>query len=290
MTLQKNRPNKLTVFTKSWTAKDMRLEQLGKFVKELGFDGIELPVRPGYQVEPENIEKGLREARRILEEQGVRISSVAANADERTINAMGAAGLKILRICVPIDMKIGYLATEAKVRKEWDTLIPVLDAARVTIGVQNHCDYFVGSAIGIMHLIEKYDPRHVSVVLDCGHCAVDGESELMALDIVWSHLSLVNLKSAFHRRANGPEEVEAQYAIHWTTCHHAGYSWSRLVNELKRRGYTGDICLPAEYTRLADGGQLMGKEVLRPLRIDLAYVQELLARLIDEGAMKTGLC
>ena len=64
-----------------------------------------------------------------------------------------------------------------------------------------------------MHLIEKYEPKHVSAVLDCAHCAVDCEPELMALDIVWSHLSLVNFKSSFHMRVNGPEELEAVFDV-----------------------------------------------------------------------------
>jgi sugar phosphate isomerase/epimerase len=53
-----------TVFTKPWQTKS--LPELARFVSDLGFDGIELPVRPGYQVEPENITKDLPEAARIL--------------------------------------------------------------------------------------------------------------------------------------------------------------------------------------------------------------------------------
>jgi len=217
-------------------------------MKALGVDGVELPVRPGYQVEPAAIGKGLLEAKKILAGEGIKIGSVAGSVDEPTINALGAAGIRILRICVGIDMQIGYLATEKQMRKQWDALVPVLDKAGVTIGVQNHCDYCVGSAIGIMHLIEDYDPKHVSAVYDPAHCGLDGEPEVMGLDIVWPHLSLVNLKSAFRQRSNGPDEVEAEYQIVWSSCHHAIYSWSKLVQALKERGYKGDICLPAEYT------------------------------------------
>ena len=41
-----------TVFTKPWPSKS--LSELGAFVKGLGFDGVELPVRPKFQVEPES--------------------------------------------------------------------------------------------------------------------------------------------------------------------------------------------------------------------------------------------
>ena len=53
---------KYSVFTKPW--KELTVPELGKLVHELGFDGIEFPVRPGYQVEPENILRDLAPAAR----------------------------------------------------------------------------------------------------------------------------------------------------------------------------------------------------------------------------------
>lgn len=264
-----------TVFTKPWT---LPLPELAKLVRSLGLDGVELPVRPGYQVEPANVAKGLKEAVRIFADEGLKIGSVAGSTDEATIAACGEANVPIIRICVGIDLKIGYRATEEQVRRQFDALIPALDRHHVAIGVQNHCDVCVGSAIGMVHLIEKYDPRHVCAVLDMAHCAVDGEPEEMALDIVWPHMNgLINFKSAFHRRVNGPEEVEAKYAVHWTNCHHSGYSWSKMVKLLKGRGYRGNVCLPAEYSDLASGGQLMGAAAIRPLKEDIAYIHALFA-------------
>ncbi len=43
----------ITVFTKPW--QKLTLEELADLIKGLGFDGIELPVRPGFQVEPDSI-------------------------------------------------------------------------------------------------------------------------------------------------------------------------------------------------------------------------------------------
>ncbi len=269
-----------TVFAKPWAEP---LAQLGPKLKALGLDGVELPVRPGYQVEPANVGKALAEAAKILGNAGIKIGSVAGPTDEATIAACGEVGVPIIRVCVGMDMAIGYAASEANIRKQYDALVPALDAAGVAIGVQNHCGNCVGSAIGIMHLIENYDPKHVCAVLDLAHCAVDGEPEAMAIDIVWSHQrGLFNFKSAFHRRVNGPEEVEASYRVHWTTCHHSGFSWSKAVACLIQRGYAGDICLPGEYTDLAGGGQLMGDDVIRPLKVDLAYIKSLFAEGNDE--------
>jgi sugar phosphate isomerase/epimerase len=270
--------NRLTVFTKPWP--DMSPRDLGRLVKRLGFDGVELPVRPGYQVTPENVAKGLPEAAKALGDEGVSIGSVAGPTDERTIAASAEVGCRIIRVCVGIDRKHGYVATEARVRKEYDALVPALERHGVSIGVQNHCGFCVGSAVGIMHLIEGYDPAVVSAVLDPGHCAVDGEPPEMAIDIVWSHLSLVNLKSASHLRKSGPNPTEAAWEIYWSTARHAGYSWKATVEELRKREYSKDICLPAEYTDEGTGGQLMGEAVIAPLKYDMAYARYLMSEAV----------
>ena len=274
-----------TVFTKPWT---IPIPELARKVKQLGLDGVELPVRPGYPVEPQNIAKGLPEAVRIFADHGLKIGSVAGNTDEPTIAACGGCGVPIIRICVGIDLSKGYMGTEKAVREQFDALVPALDKHGVAVGVQNHCDVCVGSAVGIMHLIENYDPKHVCAVLDMAHCALDGEPEEMALDIVWSHLRLVNLKSAYRFRTNGPEEVEARWGIHWTTCHHSGYSWSKMVKLLKQRSYEGDICLPAEYDNVATGKMLMGDDAIPPLREDVEYIKALFGENTSEvSARKT---
>ena len=261
-----------TVFSKPWKEP---LPSLARKLEKLGFNGVELAIRPGYQVEPQDVTKGLPAAVKILADSGLVIGSVAAPTDETTIAACGEAGVPIIRICVEIDMAIGYMASIDKVRRKFDALIPALDRYDVAIGVQNHCDFCVGSAIGVQHLIEQYDPKHICAVLDMAHCAVDGEPVEMAVDILWPRINrLINFKSAFHRRANGPEQ-EAVYDVHWTTAQHAGYSWRKLVNCLQERNYTGTICLPAEYSSPDKKGQLMGDDVVEYLKQDFDYLKRL---------------
>ena len=57
----------ISVFTKPWTEP---LPAMADKVAALGLDGIELPVRPGYQVTPENAAAGLRDASRVLNANG----------------------------------------------------------------------------------------------------------------------------------------------------------------------------------------------------------------------------
>lgn len=247
-----------SVFTKPWKAP---LPELAGFVKSLGFDGVELPVRPGYQVEPQNVVKGLPTAKRIMADYGLRIYSVAGPLDERTIAVCAECGVPVIRICVGIDDD-GYLATEARLQRQYDELVPVLDHYKVTLGVQNHCDRNICNAMGLKHLIDRYNPRHIAAVWDAAHNALNGEEPEMAIDIIWSHLCMVNLKNAYWQRVNGPEAEQAEWRPYWTLGRHGLASWPRVTAELKRRAYSGVICLPAEYSDEGAVGRLIAEDIV----------------------------
>jgi sugar phosphate isomerase/epimerase len=246
-----------SVFTKPWKAP---LGELGTFVKGLGFDAIELPVRPGYQVLPENVERDLPKAAKQLADCGVGIASIAGPTDEKTIAACAAAGVPIIRVMVRVG-KEGYMATEARAQAEYEALIPLLDKYQVQIGVQNHCDEFVANASGLLHLMERFDPRYVGAVWDPAHCALNGEDPELAADILWSHLCMVNLKNAFWERRTGPEAEVAEWRVYWTTGRHGMASWPRVAAELKRRKWRGVLCLTAEYSDEPSVNRLIAEDI-----------------------------
>jgi sugar phosphate isomerase/epimerase len=248
-----------SVFTKPWMA--MSIPQLGEFVRELGFEGIELPVRPGYQVEPENVASDLPIAVRELERVGVKIFSVAGPTDEATICACADAGVPVIRTMARVNEGENYLDAEARLQAEYDALLPLLDREGVTIGVQNHCSRFVSSAVGLRALIGRYDPRHVAAVWDAAHEALEGNIPELALDVVWSHLCMVNLKNAVRQRTSGPEAEVAQWKVYWTGGRQGIASWVAVAEQLKQRGYSGVLCLTAEYSDQLAVGRLIAEDI-----------------------------
>jgi sugar phosphate isomerase/epimerase len=255
-----------SVFTKPWK---MGLAELGAFVQGLGFDGIELPVRPGYQVLPENVRRDLPQAAKTLGEFGVKIASIAGPTDEATIAACAESDVPIIRICIGTGDQ-GYMAGEARLQKQFDDLVPLLDKHGVTLGIQNHYGRNeVCNAMGLRHLIGKYDPKHLAAVWDAGHNGLCGEQPESAIDIVRSHLCMVNLKNAFWQRVNGPEAEQAEWRAYWTLGRHGLSPWPRVAAELKRRDYTGIVCLTAEYSDEASVNRLIAE--------DIAYAKSLFA-------------
>ena len=247
-----------SVFTKPW--RDMSIKELGLYVKELGFEGVELPVRNGYQVEPDNVGDDLLKASKELADIGLKITSIAGSTEESIIAACAEAGVPIIRVGVSIGEE-GYMATVEKQRREFDKLIPILDKYNVTLGVQNHCDRFVCNAMGLRHLIGEYDPKHIAAIWDAAHNSLNGEDPEMAIDIIWSHLRMVNLKNAFWRRITGPEAEDVQWGHYWTTGRQGLASWPRVATELKRRIYSGVICLTAEYSDERSVNRLIAEDI-----------------------------
>ena len=67
------------------------------------------------------------------------------------------------------------------------------------------------------------------------------------------------------------------YKVKWTTHRHGGYSWREFVDCLKEVGFTGTLCLPAEYSDPEGKPQRMGDDVIPYLKEDLAHLRSLIA-------------
>lgn len=255
---------RFSVFTKPWR---MPVAELGAHVRGLGFDGIELPVRPGYPIEPEGIAQ-LPLAARQLADEGIRIESIAGPTDEATVAACAEAGVPVIRTMVRIGPQ-GYMDSVAAAQLAFDALLPVLEGSGVRIGVQNHCDRYVPHALGLLHFLERYDPRQICAVWDAAHNALNGEDPELALEIVWPYLGMVNLKNAIWQRTTGPEAEVAEWRHYWTGGRYGLASWPRVAAELRRRSYQGVICLTAEYSD--------SSAVDRLIREDIAFAKSLFA-------------
>jgi sugar phosphate isomerase/epimerase len=233
-----------SVFTKPWK---LPIRELGWMVAELGFDGIELPVRPGYQVEPQHAARDLPAAVRELAAHNVRVTSVAAEPSEALIATCAELGIPLIRTMAPIDAD-GYGASITRLRRRYAELLPLLERDGVRLGVQNHYGRYVCNASGLMHLLAPFDSPAIGAVWDACHTALSGEEPELAIEIVWPKLRLVNLKNAFWRRVTGPEAEDVTWAPYWTSGRQGLASWPRVVTELRHRAYTGVICLTAEYS------------------------------------------
>ena len=255
------------VFVKPW--KSLSLPELARHIRQLGFEWIELPVRPGFPCEPETIEKTLPEAVRVLREEGVQVLNITASlslTDERLYTGSLKAGVNMNRVIFDRQEGENYWDAEKRARKTLDEALPFCEKYGYKIGVQNHYGRCVPvNAMGMYNLVKDYDPKYVGAIWDPAHNALEGEDPESALDIVVSHLCIVNLKNAYWRRVNGPEAETAQWQVYWTSGRQGRASWLRVAEKLKQMDYQGPVCLSGEYS--------LEKDVDRLIEEDLAYAK-----------------
>lgn len=257
--------NKFTVFTKPW--KTCTLEQLCESVKNMGFDGVEYPVRDGYQIQPSDGPAGIKQLVKTLGKFGLSLESVAGEIDEKMFAGCGESGVKIVRICQNLDKNLGFFENIGKIKRTYDAALPYCEKYGVTIGVQMHCGSCISSSAETYILLKDYDPKYIAAVWDSGHNGLAGTDPCFALDTIWDMLCMVNFKGAYYRRKTGPEKDEAAWDTYWTTGPHACGSWREAADHLKKRGYSGVVCMPAEYSD--------EQNVEKYIKSDLAYLKSL---------------
>ena len=96
---------------------------------------------------------------------------------------------------------------------------------------------------------------------DAAHEALAGGLPDLALDVIWPRLCMVNLKSAFWKRTNGPEAEHAEWERYWTGGRHGRANWPAVAKELMARGYAGVICLTAEYSDEDSVDRLIAEDI-----------------------------
>jgi len=251
--------NKFTVFTKPW--RTISLEKLCELVKDMGFDGVEYPLRNGYQVEPSAGSAGIKKLVDTLKSFDLTVESIAGGIDvkytsdnkavglnnEDLFAGCGENGIKIIRICQGFDSNIGFFENIDQIKRAYDIALPYCEKYGVTIGVQMHYGSCVSNSAETYILLKDYDPKYIAAVWDSGHSGLAGGEAWQAIDNVYDMLCMVNFKAAYWRRVNGPEQV-ARFEPYWTTGANACGSWKSAVDILKKKNYNGVVCLPAEYS------------------------------------------
>src|SRR5687767_12443611 len=180
----------------------LKLADVCADARRAGFDGLDLTLRPGGHVPPENAEMGLSEAKRVADAAGVTIPmATTAVSDTDSPHAeqvfASAAHYGVRRL------KLGYWRYEP-----FGTLVKQVDDARakleriVKLGekysvvpcVHIHSGAFIPNSGPMLHLILRdFKPGTVGAYVDPMHMAVEGglSGWEMGLDLLAPWVALV---------------------------------------------------------------------------------------------------
>ena len=151
---------------------------------EIGFDGVDLTVRPNGHVEPERVEDDLPQAVEAVKNAGLRVemmvSSVNDPRDKRTeavLKTAGGLGIRYYRMGYHHFDKARDIATQlVELKPAFRDLAAMNEQYGLAATHQNHAgDKYVGAALWDLHyLIRDLDRRWMGAQYDIRHAVAEG--------------------------------------------------------------------------------------------------------------------
>jgi len=196
------KPWKINVFSKHlhWATYD----EMAKIVSDIGFDGVDLTVRPKGHVEPENVERDLPKAAEALNKQGLDIGMLTTSiisADDpntaRILKTASGLGVKVYRpgwfaydFAISIPDNIRKFAAQLKKIGELNEKYGIMG------DYQNHAGTAGGSPVWDIHeMLELAQTNWIGVQYDIRHAMVEGfKSWPLGLRLLASHIHSIDIK------------------------------------------------------------------------------------------------
>lgn len=233
----------ITLFTKYW--KNCSISTLCNKIKELGFDSIEYPFRPGFQVNPDNYKDTTDEFVQEIKKNGITVDSVACDLSESSFEFAGKVGARCLRIMLPISIDEDFMSSVNNWIKKINSFIPLCKKHNVKIAIQNHCGKYINTTMELKVLLDGCDKEWVGASWDCAHSGLAGEMPENAISLIKDRLLMVNMVAAYYKRED--LSGKAFYFPCFTTARYGNCDWRRVVRYLLHHDFDGVYCMHAEY-------------------------------------------
>ncbi len=251
-------------FTK--TLRTLGIDELADFCKDVGLDGLDLAVRPGHPVNPDNATSALPAAAKMLRDAGLVIGLVSAATDLNDPDSKTARPL--FEACAAAEVpavKIGYFPYRVpfdtrlkEARTRMAGFARLAERTKVRACYHTHSGAFLGNnAASLRLLLQDLDPHHVGAFVDTGHTAVNGGPIRMEMDIVRPWLSLVAIKDmVWEKKGDG-----WQYRV--VPVGGGIVHWNEVGQAVKECKFTGTVSVHGEYEAkdLAERRQLAKGEL-----------------------------
>jgi sugar phosphate isomerase/epimerase len=254
--------------------------------KAAGFDGLDLTLRPGGHVRPEEAEVGLAEAKRQADAAGVSIPMVSTgvtDVDSPHAEAVFAAaahyGARLVKLGYWEYRPFGTLAAQVdEVRVKLGRLVALGRKYNVLPCVHCHSGRLIASGGPMLYLVLKgFDPGEVGAYVDPMHMTIEGGRNgwEMGLDLLAPWVALVGVKN--FRWLPAGRDRHGQQLWRWEYCPLADgmAPLPEFFAYLRRLKYDGVVSLHSEYKGETSFRRLTTPELLEQSAADLRFLRSL---------------
>ncbi|MBI3684140.1 MAG: sugar phosphate isomerase/epimerase [Acidobacteria bacterium] len=252
----------LCIFSKHLAG--LNYDQLGKVSKDLGFDGVDLAVRPGGHVLPAQVTEGLPRAFEAIHGHGVSVpmitTALTRSSDPAARPTLSTAGrLKIG--C----FKTGYeyyrgVDLEKKLAEVKEATRGLAEMAReygIALGFHNHSGDYVGAPVwDTREILAGLDPKWAGYYFDPGHATVEGglQGWALSLRMALPRIKMVAVKDFVWEKSGG------KWKVKWAPLGEGMVDWPAVFGMLAKARFPGPVSLHLEY-QAADERAAMAKDL-----------------------------
>ena len=276
----------ITIFSKplQW----LTFDELGAMVKEIGFDGVNLPVRPNGHVLPERVAEELPRAAEAFRRAGLTLPvittaildprSPTTEAVLRTASSLGIGYYRMGDLTYPANTPV--LAALETHRARLAELAEVNRRFSISGAYQNHAGTRLGSPVwDLWHVMRDLDPRWIGIEYDIRHATVEGGSAWpLGLRLLAPHVRTIDVKDfVWAKNASG------RWAIQNVPLGEGMVDFPAFFKLVKELGIGGPISIHYEYAPYesmatpANRSQHV-REAVVAMRRDLTKLREMLDR------------
>ena len=263
------------------------LPEAGRAIRGLGFEGVDLTVRPEGSVAPERVRDALPEAIRILHDWGLSVPLVttaitsANDPHARDIlETAAAAGIREAKLgYVPVKQFGTFQATLEQFNRELDGLEKLAKSTGVRVNLHLHSGMYLTSlSAAVWWLIKDRDPAAVGAYVDPGHMFVEGGRDgwRLGLDLLHARIALVALKDLYWEQVPDEKLGKARWVTKIAPFDRGAVPWPDVFDILKQARFDGWISVHSEYQGSHSWRDMDVAGVIEQTRSDMAYLQRVL--------------
>jgi L-ribulose-5-phosphate 3-epimerase len=268
---------------------DLAWADLASAAIDMGFDGIDLTVRPRGHVLPERVTADLPRAVEAIRAKGTtvamittEITSASQPAAAAIFAAAAAAGVKLIKVGYWKYALTDVRAEVAAMGRDLAGLAALAASHGVTLGLHNH-EGNVGSALwDIAPHLDALDARAIGYYFDPRHALAEGGTVgwKAATLLTLPRLTMIAVKDA--RWEQGPSGWRFRHC----PMGDGMVDWAWFASTIARAGFSGPVSVHVEYAMPGTTPDEIRRNTMTAARRDLEFTRRAFAAAAAPGSAR----
>jgi len=250
---------------------DMNYDQVGKALRDAGFDGVDLTVRPKGHVLPERVAEDLPRAYEAIRSHALQVPMISTELLSASDPAARPTLQTAARLGIPY-FKVGYYkwtndldATLANVRSSLRGLVELAKEYGITAGLHNHVGYVGQTVWEVQPIIASLDAKRLGYYYDFHHTVSQStrNSWEVTLRLAAPRLKMVATKDFNWAKRDKGWQTES------CPLGRGAVDWARAFAHLGEIRFAGPLSIHQEYK---------AEDRLAAAHADLQFVKQQIAK------------